>query len=143
MTKSTSGPRRLGHWLVPVMAICIGVPALMTLQGCCKSCCPRLPTPTVQPVTVFLENGETCALPLVVKARRDTTVVFINATNKPVTIKPTVDYPVFAGGNEVTLGPNESRKVKIIQDAKLGGFGLNVSGWNCSGYPGPRMEIDG
>jgi hypothetical protein len=144
--------RRPGRWLVLVLAICIGLPALMTTQGCRALCrklypCQECP-PTEHLVAVYVkENGTTCAAPQMTIAKRGEWVLIINATQAKVTLKAPVSYPVFEGpeSNEVTLEPGTSKKLKVSGDAQLHQpvkFTIEPRP-TCPEYPGPGIDIDG
>jgi len=152
MSASRLRNRRLGRWLVPVIAVCIGVPALMMMQGCCSWCVKHCPPPcppsaTTHPIVVVPDDkgqpSYVAPLPRL-KVGRGDLVLFVNASEKPVTISANMTFKVFTEGDEVTLKPHEIRCRTISQQAVVGTTvvfkitPLFPPPW----YPGPGMDID-
>ena len=149
MSTSALKNRRPGRWLVLVLAICIGVLALLTIQGCRGLCQKWYPCPPKEHLVVVFNNGnEVCAAPAKTVAKRGESVLFINATQTTVTITAPVTYQVWAppvDPHTITLAPLAIMKVQVSDQALLRqGFTFNIPAiQSCSGLPGPGMDIDG
>ncbi len=145
-------PSRFGRprrWLVVTLAIAVAVPAMMALQGCCSWCFkhskPPCPYSRVKVFSFYTTaKGELCVLPQRIHARRGDCIVFLNTTTSPVTITTTVRYPIFEGGNTVTIDAEGMKSLTISGDAEIGGVTFDMKPLPlCPGLPGPGIDIDG
>jgi hypothetical protein len=163
MSSPTLKNRRPGRWLVLVMAICIGVPVLLTTQGCC-SWCPKRCMPTTPVITFYMKEcltnpanireGVWYFPPGLLKVSPGHPLQVVNATHHTLWITPSVavfkDRPDDQQTGAYQLEELDSRPLTVLSSATPGGIRLNVrveqpGHWyqECdSTQPGPGVDIE-
>jgi hypothetical protein len=156
MKKSTSGPRRLGRWLVPVIAVCVGAAAVMTIQAC-RFLCPERCMPPAPVISFYLK---TCIDPskgdgvwflpeAVQRVQKRCPLQLVNTTPYILTVSAA---NVFDEGSSIQLQPLQVRTVKVSRNAPMGPRTLDVavqapgrlwSDSSCGRFlPGPGVDVE-
>ena len=147
--------------LTLLLALCLAVPATLSLQGCCSTCCTGWCNErcAAQVVTFWEKDcppggpGLT-ATPGSIKVKRGQVVRFINGSRCElvVTARPQAKFTVFEGvpDNRFTVRPGDVKELTVSRDAPVAPgveFPLDVESetpgcrW-CPGWDGPGVEID-
>jgi hypothetical protein len=133
--------RPLTRWMFAAVAVCAGVPALMTV-GCSKAPSPpgvapsamaNKPCATSPKAHPYVVNCDDQGEPLGIVApkqrlhvKRGESVLFVNPSARRVMVKAKAEFRVFTEGDEVILEPREST-CRTISKAVAGPFPRSVA----------------
>ena len=142
--------RKTGRWLALALVLCVAVPSVITVQGCCswarKHCRPTCPSSSPFVVVAPNDTGNPCRIyPSLVQVHRGDMVLFVNASSVDITFKLNTTSNVFNEGHEfkVPAGGIECRTVST--NAPLKKYKINMTpdpADFCPGLPGPGMQVN-